>query len=92
MHVRITATTQLIIIIIINQFVTRQLLNTTQHRTVPIIFPLILQTIVIAKMMSRVRDRKNQQKIIPKGGWPKACKLLFKVEKFHAIQKQNGLQ
>jgi len=32
-----------------------QLLNTTQHRTVLIIFPLILQTIIIAQMMEEGR-------------------------------------
>jgi len=76
MHVRITVTTQL--------------LNTTQHRTVPIIFPLIFQTIVIAKMMST--GKKRQQKIFQKVGSQRHVNHCLNLKKFHAIQKQNGLQ
>jgi len=33
--------------------------NTTQHRTVLTIFPLILQTIIIAQMMSTVGEEES---------------------------------
>jgi len=40
-----------------------QLLYTTQHRTLLIIFPLILQTIIIAQVMSTERGGGNDDRL-----------------------------
>jgi len=41
-----------------------QLLYTTQHRTVLMIFPLILQTVIIAQMMSTGEDGKATMSLV----------------------------